>query len=113
MRRRRALGVDGEAAAARAYRRVGYEVVDRNWRCREGELDLVLQGEECLVFCEVKTRSSTAYGSPAAAATAAKQRRIRHLAMRWLDEHAQRAPSIRFDVAAVMDGHVEIVEDAF
>lgn len=86
---------------------------DRNWRCREGELDLVLGRGGIVVFCEVKTRTSNVYGVPASAVTPAKQRRIRHLAMRWMDEHDVRAPTLRFDVASVIDGRVEVIESAF
>ena len=74
---RRALGDAGEDAVARWYVAAGYDVVDRNWRCREGELDLVLARRGVLVFCEVKTRRTTAFGVPAEAVTATKQRRLR------------------------------------
>ena len=85
----------------------------RNWRCRDGELDLVLGRGDVIVFCEVKTRTSAAYGVPASAVTPAKQRRVRHLAMRWLDETGRRAPRLRFDVACVLDGAVEVLPGAF
>jgi putative endonuclease len=91
----------------------GFVVVDRNWRCRRGEIDLVARRGRTLVFCEVKTRSSVAFGSPAASVTMAKQRRIRVLAMQWLRDHPDVAGEIRFDVAAVMDGTVEVIEAAF
>ncbi len=66
------------------------------------------------MFCEVKTRSSVAFGTPAEAVTRQKQVRLRHLAARWLDDHAGvRASEIRFDVAAVLGGQVEIVQGAF
>ena len=113
VRRRRALGVAGEAAAAAWYEDAGYAVLDRNWRCRDGELDLVLGDGAIVVFCEVKTRTSAAYGVPASAVTPTKQRRIRHLAMRWLDEHEVRARRMRFDVASVVGGRVEVIEGAF
>lgn len=113
VRRRRALGAAGEQAAADAYVRAGYTVLDRNWRCRDGELDLVVARDGQVVFCEVKTRSSAAFGPPAAAVTHDKQRRIRHLAMRWLDEHERHRGDIRFDVAAVQDGSVRILTAAF
>lgn len=88
-------------------------VVDRNWRCREGEIDLVLTRARLLVFCEVKTRSSNAYGSPAAAVTLAKQMRLRKLGMRWIDAHQMRPSPIRFDVACVVGRHVSVIESAF
>lgn len=88
-------------------------MVDRNWRCRLGEIDLVARRGRTLVFCEVKTRSSAAYGSPAAAVTPAKQRRIRQLAMQWLSDHPGSHGDIRFDVVAVLAGTVEVIEAAF
>jgi putative endonuclease len=128
---RRRLGDAGEALVARWYESRGFVVVDRNWRCREGELDLVCaassrSGPSMLVFCEVKTRRTTAFGSPLEAVTIAKQRRIRVLARRWLEEQGSarpegrgvRSPRLRFDVAAVLAlpgaaPEVEVVEGAF
>ena len=111
---RRALGASGEQAAADWYVANGYEVVARNWRCRDGELDLVVRKGRAFVFCEVKTRTSVAYGAPVEAVTRAKQVRLRHLAARWLADHAGiRATEIRFDVASVLAGQVEIVQGAF
>jgi putative endonuclease len=110
---RRALGAAGEALAADWYVANGYEVVDRNWRTRDGELDLVVRRGRTVVFCEVKTRSSNAYGSPAEAVTRVKRQRIRHLAARWLAEAPFSAREIRFDVAAVMNGRVEVLEGCF
>ncbi len=77
----------------------------RNWRCREGELDLVVRRGRILVFCEVKARTTDAFGVPAEAVTRAKQARIRRLAARWLAEAAPSgARDIRFDVVAVLGG---------
>ncbi len=111
---RRALGRQGEDAAAAWYEGQGFEVVARNWRCREGELDLVLRQGRLYVFCEVKNRSSTTFGEPVEAVTRQKQTRIRHLAARWLAEEAPvRARSIRFDVVSVLRGQIEVLEGAF
>ena len=110
---RRALGARGEALTARWYEARGYRVLDRNWRCREGELDLVLAKGRTVVFCEVKTRSSNAYGTPAEAVTHTKQRRIRVLALRWLEAHDMRGVGLRFDVAGVVAGQVDVIEAAF
>jgi|SRR6476659_7332679 len=110
---RRALGVRGEDAAAEWYVAHGYEIAARNWRCREGELDLVLRRGRRLVFCEVKTRSSTAFGAPAEAVTRAKQTRLRHLAARWIDESGIRPVEIRFDVVSVLAGELSVLQGAF
>jgi putative endonuclease len=114
---RQRLGARGEQLAADWYTAQGYSVVARNWRCREGELDLVVARDGELVFCEVKTRSSDRFGVPAEAVTPAKQRRLRVLAARYLAEQADtpasRRRGIRFDVASVMAGRVEVIEAAF
>jgi putative endonuclease len=112
---RQRLGARGEQLAADWYAARGYQVVARNWRCREGELDLVVSRDGELVFCEVKTRSSDRFGTAAEAVTPAKQRRLRVLAARYLAEHVGdgRRGGIRFDVAAVTGGKVEVIEAAF
>lgn len=110
--RRRSLGAHGEALAAAWYEARAYEVIDRNWRVREGEIDLVVGRGREIVFCEVKTRSSTAFGYPVEAVTTTKQRRLRKLAALWLAATGRRG-SIRFDVASVMDDEVEVIEAAF
>lgn len=107
------LGAAGERAVADWYRRRGYRELARNWRCREGELDLVLYRRGVVVFCEVKTRSSRRFGHPAEAVTATKQERIRRLAMTFLAEHDHRAAQLRFDVAAVEGRDVEVWKEAF
>jgi putative endonuclease len=114
--RRRSLGAAGEAAVARWYEGAGYRVLDRNWRCAEGELDLVLALDSTVVFCEVKTRASTAFGRPEEAVTARKQQRLRTLALRWLDAHPAGHRRLRFDVASVLrtaDGTlaIDVLED--
>jgi putative endonuclease len=118
-RARQALGGAGEAQAAAWYEANGYEVLARNWRCREGELDVIARkpgAPGTLVFCEVKTRSSLAFGSPQEAVTRTKRDRIRRLAAQWLATAAPRQsgrPDIRFDVAAVLGGEIELIENAF
>jgi putative endonuclease len=114
---RQRLGARGEARAADWYRAAGYDVVARNWRCAEGELDLVVGRPGELVFCEVKTRASDRFGVPAEAVTIAKQRRLRTLAARFLAAHpldvGAAAGSIRFDVVAVSGSTVDVIEAAF
>ena len=110
---RRALGIKGEDAVAAWYEAAGYEIVARNWRCREGEVDLIVRNGRVFVFCEVKTRTSVAFGAPVEAVTVTKQLRLRKLAAKWLRESAARRSEIRFDVASVLAGEIEIVEGAF
>jgi len=117
------LGARGEEAAAAWYRAASYEVLDRNWRCAAGELDVVACSADgdVLVICEVKTRSSGSFGSPFEAVTPAKQRRLRQLATMWLSgarRHGRHYRQVRFDVAAVTRGdrgvlEVEVLPDAF
>ena len=105
------MGRRGEDAVARWYEARGYVVVARNWRSRSGELDLVVRCDGLLVFCEVKTRSSNAFGSPLEAVTPTKARRLRRLAAEWLAATGERAADLRVDVAAVgwrPDGRHEI-----
>jgi putative endonuclease len=109
--------VSGEDRAAAWYLERGYEVLDRNWRCREGELDLIARSGGTVVFCEVKARSGSQFGAPAEAVGPSKQARIRRLAARWLREHRQglrvRPTVVRFDVAAILDGRIDVLEGAF
>lgn len=109
----RARGRWGEDRAAAHYRRLGYEVVDRNWRSTTGELDLILLDGSTYVFSEVKARRTAQYGPAAAAVGVAKQRRIRQLAVEWLRAHAVHAESIRFDVVAITGAELELITDAF
>ena len=110
---KRDVGIRGEDIAAAWYEAHGYEVVDRNWRCRDGELDLVLRNGRQVVFCEVKHRTGLGFGTPAEAITREKKQRVRHLAARWLQDAKPRPAEIRFDVAAVLDGQIEVLEGAF
>ncbi len=100
---RRALGAWGERLAARYLREHGLAIVDRNWRCRYGEIDIVARDGDCLVFCEVKTRSGEGFGAPFEAVTWRKQRRLRQLAGLWRDEHPEEAAGpLRIDVISIL-----------
>lgn len=108
-----AAGRRGEEQAARWYEEQGYEVMARNWSCREGELDLVLRRNRTIVFCEVKARASADYGTPAEAVTHSKRTKVRRAAARYLEDSPVRAARIRFDVAAVLAGDLVVYEGAF
>lgn len=89
-------------------------MLDRNWRrARVGEIDVVAARDGLLVICEVKTRSTDAFGVPAYAVTESKQRRIRRLAIEWMREHDARFPEVRFDVAQVIGARLDVIEGAF
>jgi putative endonuclease len=114
---RSSLGRAGEDAALQAYLRLGFRAVARNWRCPLGEIDLVLEHDGLLVFCEVKTRRGSAFGGGYEAVTWFKQRKLRHLAEVFLASDRQPSAGVRFDVASVWLGprgaDVELFEDAF
>ncbi|MDQ3405491.1 MAG: YraN family protein [Actinomycetota bacterium] len=97
-----ALGARGEDVAADYLESVGLCVLDRNWRCRHGELDLIATDRSRLVVCEVKTRTDTAFGTPAEAVGGAKALRVRRLAERWRRDHGVRPCEIRFDIVSVL-----------
>jgi putative endonuclease len=110
---RRAFGQAGEDRAAAWYLGRGYEVLDRNWRCRDGELDLVVSRGRTLVFVEVKTRRTDRFGIPAEAITPAKQRRLRTLARCYLEATGARPAALRFDVVSILGGQLEVISAAF
>jgi putative endonuclease len=108
------LGRRGEALVADHYLARGYRLLARNWRHgRRGELDLVLTTRRTLVVCEVKARSSAAFGVPAEAVDHRKQARIRALTAAFLEANPMPLAGIRFDVASVLAGEIEIIEAAF
>ncbi|MFC4945387.1 YraN family protein [Pseudonocardia sp. GCM10023141] len=96
------LGRQGEELAVRYLEQRGLVILSRNWRCREGELDVVATDAHRLVVCEVKTRSSTRYGVPAEAVDGRKAARIRRITQVWLATYRVRWCEVRFDVLAVV-----------
>ncbi len=99
--RNKALGSYGEGVAARHLTDAGMVVLERNWTCRFGEIDIVARDGDTLVFVEVKTRSGTSHGTNLEAVTQAKAERLRTLAGAWLEGRAIRPPVTRIDVVAV------------
>ena len=112
-RRNAALGRYGEERAAAYYRAHGYAVLERNWRCPAGEVDLICARGRTLVVCEVKARSRMTHGHPLEAVTRAKQLRLRRLAAAYLRSQDRHWSEVRFDVAAVLGHTLHVVEGAF
>ena len=111
--RRQALGRYGEGLVERWYAERGYRVLDRNWRCQLGELDLVVTNGTHLVICEVKTRSSDRFGTGFEAITARKQQQVRRLAAHYVRQRGGWRGPIRCDAASVMGRRVEVLTGAF
>lgn len=97
-----AVGAYGERVAVAHLVAAGMVILERNWRCPAGELDIVARDGDTVVFCEVKTRTGTGYGSPLEAVTARKAARLRRLAAAWLHERDLRVPDIRIDLVGVL-----------
>ncbi len=108
VRERDELGRHGEQLAAEYLERAGLRILDRNWRCPAGELDIVALEQRVLVVCEVKTRSGVRYGSPLEAVSQRKRLRLRRLASAWLAAHGLGFAEVRIDVIGlVRDGSGE------
>ena len=100
-----AVGAYGEQLAARYLTESGMQILDRNWRCDQGEIDIVAMDDGCLVIVEVKTRRTLAFGSPVEAVTPVKAARLRRLAACWLADHRSSVDSVadvRIDVIGVL-----------
>jgi putative endonuclease len=95
------FGRRGEAAAASWYQNNGYRVLASNWRCREGEIDLIVASGDTVVFVEVKARSTTRFGTGADAVDWRKQQKVRSVARHWLAGQPHHFPELRFDVVDV------------
>src|SRR5919206_3339971 len=112
-----ARGRDGEDATVRLYEARGYHVLERNWRCALGEVDVIATRDDVLVICEVKSRTGVAFGGGYEAVTWSKRRRLRRLAEAFLAERRLQPVRVRFDVASVWLGRrgadVELFEGAF
>ncbi len=114
---RRAVGLEGEAVARRFLKGLGFRIVEENFNCPLGEIDLIVEDGDILVFVEVKTRRSTRFGTPAEAVHARKQRQILRVAEAYMREHRFRGPC-RVDVVAVefpgqgTEARVELIRNA-
>ena len=103
---RQALGKSGEDLAVEELERRGYAILDRRYRTRHGEIDVVARDGECIVFVEVKARRTAEFGRAAEAVTPAKQRRLASMATDYLARHHLHLSPCRFDVVAI-DGEGE------
>ena len=114
---RQRLGAEGERAAEHFLRRQRYAIVERNYRCRLGEVDLIALDRRTVVFIEVKTRTRPGFGSPLEAVDARKQHQIRRAAQHYLTEKRLHQRDARFDVVGVWwEGDAvrcELVKNAF
>lgn len=106
------VGAQGESDAADFLRGKGASILQMNYRCPHGEIDIIAVLDGVLVFCEVKRRSSLLHGSPAEAVTPAKQRKIIRAAELWLARHPMDMP-VRFDVIAITPGAITHIPSAF
>jgi putative endonuclease len=109
----RVLGQTGEDRAAAWYVEQGYAVLARNWRCGQGEIDLLCTRGAVLVVCEVKARRTDAHGQPFEAVTRAKQLRLRRLVVAYLRSYGGRYDEVRFDVASLLGPDLVVLEGAF
>ena len=116
---KRELGKAGKKAAAKALTRAGYKIVERNFSCKGGEIDLIANDKSTLVFVEVKTRSSDEFAPPELSVNLRKRRRIIRAARFYLQRNRLDDVNCRFDVVAVLwrpgsrKPHVEILQNAF
>ena len=104
MRAKDVLGRDGEQAAAGYLESEGFRILDRNWRCADGEIDIVAVDRHTFVVCEVKTRSGARSGTPLESVSRLKRNRLRRLAVRWLAAHGVHFDQVRVDVVGVTPG---------
>jgi putative endonuclease len=115
--RRQQFGKTGETIAARFLRKMGYRILEQNYRTVLGEIDIIARDRDTLVFVEVKARTSGRYGNPKSAVTPRKQRKISMVALHYLKSTAQSRIKARFDVVAIHSTNaapqIELIKNAF
>ena len=111
------LGKKGEEVALRFLKKKGYKIIQQNYVCKMGEMDLIAREKDTLVFIEVKTRTSTAFGPPQLAVTSTKQMQLSKVALYFLKQKRLEDIKARFDVVAILlrpEGEeIELIKDAF
>jgi putative endonuclease len=116
-REKKELGKKGEEKALRFLKKNGYRIIENNYVCKMGEMDIIAREKDTLVFIEVKTRTSTEFGPPQLAVNLSKQRQLSKVALNYLKEKHLEDPKARFDVVAILLGQkreeIELIRDAF
>jgi putative endonuclease len=111
------LGDEGEELAVGHLRKIGYKIIERNFRTRTGEIDIIAKHKGQIVFAEVKTRQNCRFGHPKLAVTANKQRKISMVALTYLKKHYSLQTSARFDVVTVQSSQngpiIDVIANAF
>src|SRR4030066_896774 len=111
------LGKKGEEVALRFLKKKGYRIIERNYVCKMGEMDIIAKEKDTLVFIEVKTRTSTLFGPPQLAVNSSKQRQLSKVALNFLKEKQLEDVKARFDVVAILlvqkGEEIELIKDAF
>jgi len=114
---RKQFGLTGEALAEIHLKQAGYRILERNYRTKLGEIDIIAKDRDTIVFIEVKTRRSEHYGSPKWAVTAKKKRKISMVALLYLKSTRQSQAKARFDVVSIgpmeENARIEIIKNAF
>ena len=110
---RRRTGARYEQTAGRYLETRGYQILEYNYRCRRGEIDIIARDQECLVFCEVKYRSGPGAGDAAEAVDAKKQRKLSVCALFYLTSHGLMDTPCRFDVVSITGNKIRLYRDAF
>lgn len=115
---RKALGALGEERAREFLKKRGHRILEANFRCREGEIDIISRDRDCLVFVEVRTRSSSDFGTPEESVTPAKKKKLVAVALSYLQTHRNLPSLWRFDVVACEIGwdgqttRIEVIQNA-
>jgi putative endonuclease len=116
-REKKELGKRGEDLALRFLKRSGYKIIERNYVCKMGEMDIIAQEKDTLVFVEVKTRTSMDFGPPQLAVNPTKQMQLSKVALNFLKEKKREDVKARFDVVAIVlrptGEEIELIRDAF
>jgi len=111
------IGRKGEELALRFLKKRGYQIIERNYVCKMGEMDIIARDRDILVFVEVKTRTSTTFGPPQLAVNPKKQSQMSKVALYFLKEKKLEDVKARFDVVAILLGQkgaeIELIQDAF